>query len=982
MPRLASLSLAIWLSTWPSLAQTSILRGQVTDQSGALVPGANVKLTAPDGRVKTALADEKGVYTFTGLDTGTYAITGTAPDLATAQPVQISVGPGTRTLNIQLQVLSAAQHITVEENAGPSVSTDVSNNASATVLRGEDLQALSDDPDDLLADLQALAGPSAGPSGGSIFIDGFSGGELPPKESIREIRINSNPFSPEYDKLGYGRIEIFTKPGSDKYRGTVDYNYANDFWNSRNPFSALKPPLLLNEFEGNASGPINKRTSFTIDAQRNTVDNGSVINAVTLNPETLAIQPFFDIFKTPQRLTRASPRVDYQLNDTNTLTLRYTITRSDIDGLGIGSFDLTSRGYEYKYTNQTVQLTETAVLGSSINETRFQYFRSAQQRLAKNTDPELQVLGSFNDGGSQLGRSFDTQNYYELQNYTTIPRGAHVIKFGVRLRGQTDDNISPQNFNGTFTFSGGVAPVLTSANQPVLDSKGQPVLADISSIERYQRTLLLQKLGDSPAQIRALGGGASQFSIGAGIPALAVRQADVSVFAGDDWKVRPNVTISAGLRYETQTNIHDWRDFAPRIALAWAPGGARANSRPKTVIRAGFGTFYDRFALANILTAQRYNGIVQQQYVVTNPDFFPNIPPIDGLQSVTQTIQEISSSLRAPYILQSSVTVERQLPAHTTLAVTYTNSHAIHTLRSNDINAPLPGTYNPAVPESGIFPLGKPGPVFLMQSDGLYNQNQLIANVNARVNGGFSIFGFYVFNKAMSNTDGLGTFPANPYNFSGEYGPASTDVRHRVTAGGSINFRWNVRVSPFMTVQSGPPFDITTGSDIYGTTIFNARPGVATDPLKPGVVQTQYGLLDPNPTPDEKLVPRNFGRGPGLISVNLRLGKTFGFGGERGGSRASSGNDGRGGGGGPAVMASGRGLGAFIGPASTNHRYNVSISMSARNLLNHTNPGPIIGNITSPLFGRANQVAGNLNGEGFSELANNRRLEMQLRFTF
>lgn len=183
-----------------------------------------------------------------------------------------------------------------------------------------------------------------------------------------------------------------------------------------------------------------------------------------------------------------------------------------------------------------------------------------------------------------------------------------------------------------------------------------------------------------------------------------------------------------------------------------------------------------------------------------------------------------------------------------------------------------------------------------------------------------------------------------------------------------------------MTVQSGPPFDITTGSDFYGTTIFNARPGIATDALKPGVVQTQYGLLDPNPTPDEKLVPRNFGRGPGLISVNMRLGKTFGFGGERGGSRASSGNDGRGGG--PAVMASGRGLGAFIGPASTNQRYNLSISMSARNLLNHTNPGPIIGNVTSPLFGRANQVAGNLNGEGFSELANNRRLEMQLRFTF
>ena len=131
-----------------------------------------------------------------------------------------------------------------------------------------------------------------------------------------------------------------------------------------------------------------------------------------------------------------------------------------------------------------------------------------------------------------------------------------------------------------------------------------------------------------------------------------------------------------------------------------------------------------------------YNGVVQQQYVTTNPDFFANIPPLSalaGFQS-TQVIQEISSSLRAPYILQSAVTLERQLPANTTLAVTYTNSHGMHEFRSEDINAPLPGTYNPSVENSGVFPLGHPGPVDLMESSGIYNQNQLISNVNAKVN--------------------------------------------------------------------------------------------------------------------------------------------------------------------------------------------------------------------------------------------------------
>jgi len=975
------LALILALTLSPAVfAQTATLRGQIADDSGALVPGAKVTLTAPDGVVKVAFSDNNGSYQFAGLTTGDYQVTGSAPDLTLPQPVPVSLHPGVQTLNLQLKLVGTAEHVTVQENAGPAVSTDSSSNASAVVLRGDDLQALSDDPDDLAADLQALAGPAAGPSGGAMFVDGFSGGEIPPKESIREIRVNQNPFSPEYDKLGLGRIEIFTKPGADRYRGTIDYNFAKDFWNSRNPYSAVKAPLQLNELEGNAGGPLNKRSSFIVEWQRNAVNNGSIVNAITLDPHTLAPNPFFSTYTVPQRFTRLSPRVDYQLNDNNTLTLRYTFTHVDINGAGIGSFDLASRGYDYRFTNQTVQVTETAVHGSAINETRFQYFRSAQQRIAFQPAPEIAVLGSFNDGGSLQGHSYDTQNFFELQNYTTISKGAHVWKYGVRMRGQTDDNISPFSFNGKFTFGGGLAPVLDDNNQPVLDSHQQPVLANISSIERYRRTLLFQGLGFAPAQIRALGGGASQFSINAGLPELAVHQIDVGLFVGDDWRIRPNFTLSAGLRYETQTNIHDWRDFGPRIAIAWAPASG-PKARPKTVIRAGFGTFYDRFFLSNTLAAERYNGIVQQQFIVTNPDFFPNIPSLNGLQATPQAIQQVSSRLRAPYTMQSSVSVERQLPAHTTLALTYTNSRSVHVFLSEDINAPLPSTYVRGVSNSGIFPYGQPGPIFLMESSGIYKQNQMIANVNTRVNAGFSIFGFYVLNKSMSNTDGLGTFPANPYNFAGDYGPAFNDVRHRANIGGSINTRWNVRFSPFVVMQSGPPFDITAGNDLYGTTLFNGRPGFATDPNKPGVIQTPYGLLDPNPTPDEKLVPRNFGRGPGQISVNLRIAKLFGFGAERGAAKTAAPPTPVGGPANP-NLASGGGMGNLIRGPVTNHRYNLSIGMSARNLLNHTNPGPISGNITSPLFGRANQSAGGLNGEGFSENADNRRLEMQIRFTF
>jgi hypothetical protein len=934
----------------PLLAQTGSLRGKVTDESGAIVPAATVTLKGPGG-ARTAAADNTGAYSFSGLAAGNYTVQASAPGLA-QDPQRVAVRAGVHTFDLVLRVASMEQKVTVQENAGPMVSTDAANNASALVISGTDLDALSDDPDDLAADLQALAGPAAGPSGGSIFVDGFSGGELPPKQSIREIRINQNPFSPEYDKLGYGKIEIFTKPGTDKLHGQANWNFANDFWNSRNPYSPEKAPFLLNEFEGSAGGPLAKNASWTVDAQRNMVDNGSIYNAVTVNPQTLALTPLAGAFTTPGRFTRLTPRIDYQLNAKNTLMLRYGITHSDVRDNGIGGFNLVSTGYHSQFTNQLVQAADTMVLGSTVNETRFQYYRSATQSIANSADPA-------------------TQNSYELQNYTSMVRGTHSLRFGVRLRGQTDANTAPQNFNGTFTFAGGgLAPELDAANQPVVDAGGQPVLVPIDSIERYRRTLLFASLGDTPAEIRALGGGATQFSLNAGQANLSVSQFDAGVFAGDEWKARPNVTLSYGLRYEAQNNIHDRADWSPRLAVAWAPGGGK--QRAKTVVRAGFGIFYDRFGLSNILTAERFNGVVQQQYVITSPDFYPTVPAPSALGAFqsTQVIEKLSATLRAPYIMQSAVTLERQLPHNTTLAVTYTNSHGMHMLRSEDINAPLPG--------SGLYPQGRPGPVFLMESSGIYNQNQVIANLNAKLNAGLSLFGFYVFNRAMSNTDGINTFPANPYNFSGEYGPAATDVHHRVTAGGSINLRGNIRISPFAVAQTGAPFDITSGTDPYGTTLFNARPGFATDPSKPGLIQTSYGLLDPNPSPGERLLSRNYGRGPGQISVNLRIAKTIGFGAERGGSASS---------GGPApantvAAASGRGLGGLIGSPSTSHRFNLSIGLSIRNLLNHTNPGPIVGNITSPYFGFANQVAGGPNGEGFYENANNRRLESQIRLTF
>ena len=172
----------------------------------------------------------------------------------------------------------AQQQVQVTGNT-PGVSVDPDSNVSAVVLTGKDLDALSDDPDELSNELTALAGPAAGPSGGQIYIDGFTGGELPPKSAIRAIIINQNPFSAQYDTPGYGRVEILTKPGTDKLHGQLFLNSSASVFNTANPFALNQPPYHTLQYDGNVSGALGKRASFFFNFDRRNIQNNSIVNA-------------------------------------------------------------------------------------------------------------------------------------------------------------------------------------------------------------------------------------------------------------------------------------------------------------------------------------------------------------------------------------------------------------------------------------------------------------------------------------------------------------------------------------------------------------------------------------------------------------------------------------------------------------------------------------------------------------------------------
>ncbi|HEX7295788.1 MAG TPA: TonB-dependent receptor [Pyrinomonadaceae bacterium] len=1046
--KIVSLVVTVALAATVVMAQQNrgSLRGLVTDELGAAIVGATITLTDASGAQKKTTTSGEGVYTFTGLMPGKYVLQATAAGFANAPDREVDITTQRQTVDITLKI-TIEEKVTVDTDR--ELSTDTSANANQQVIKGSDLDALPDDPDELAAALQALAGPSAGPNGGQIFVDGFSGNSLPSKDSIREIRINQNPFSAENDQPS-GRIDILTRPGTDKLRGAAGFNFNDESFNSRNPFVTRSPkrtPFQFRQYNFNLSGPIvARKASFFFDFNRNETDDNELVRATVVDPN-LNIVDAGQTFLVPRRGTNLSGRFDYAINPKNTLVSRYNFNRSRTTNQGIGGFSLPERAYDNVSTFQGFQITETAVLNATtINETRFQFNHSVSESLGDNSFPVLNVSGAFISGSSGVGHLQNTRNNWELSNFTAVQHGTHAIKFGGRVRGVNIDDTNPNNFGGTWFFTGGFG---------------------LTSIQRYQLTLDLQKQGKTPEEIRALKGGASQFTISTGNPVAGVTQRDYGLFIQDDWRARPNLTLSAGLRYEYQTNAASKYNFAPRVALAWSPGAANSARPPKMVIRVGAGIFYNRFGEFNTLQANRLNGERVLSYAITEETGRINPPTIDqqnaptvaaaykilnsfdpdspasvaDVSPVQQTIWLIDPNLQIPTVYVLGTQVERQLPRNITMTVGFYNIKIQHVIRGRDINAPLPGSIIPVIRPGGIRPDPTRGEINQYEASGRYNQRQFFVGFNSRLSRTITLQGNYSYSRQENDTDGQGSggFPVNSYDLTGEYGRGGFDVRHRFSVFGSIIMPWRVSLNPFIIANTGPGFNITTGQDLNLDRQYNERPSFAgpnPNCQNEFIKCTKFGNFNIRPLPGETIIPRNYGQAPGSLSVNVRVSRTFQFGvinrtaaaptraaAPTSGPAASSstqtasalasgsgpsagggekrvvttgGAGGPAGPGGPTVAGAGGG-GAAVktaavgapppqgggGAARSEYRYSLNVSLSFQNVLNRVNLSTPVGNLSSPNFG---QSLGLNNFGGFggggSSGAGNRRIYAQVRLNF
>ena len=943
------------------------LRGNVVDPDGAEIPGATVTLTPPKGAAYLVQSAADGTYTLRGVPAGVYALTASMTGFASFVREGLRItGDGSQVILIKLQVQSQQTVVTVNTD-DIHVSVDQDANASASVLKGKDLDALSDDPDELQQELTALAGPAAGPNGGQIYIDGFTGGQLPPKSSIREIRINQNPFSAQYDRPGFGRVEVFTKPGTDKLHGSIQLNGLDRAFNTGSVFIApgtFQPDYHTVLVFGNVTGPINKNASYAIGGSYRNIQDNDVIDPPSIYSTSPASgivclpgqtgcaeydRQFNAVQLSPQTRFDIAPRLDLALGSKNTLTARFQYEHNNQQFQGIGGDNLYSSGFGTVGSEATIQISDTQIFSSKlINETRFEYQRPTSVITPLSTGPQIDVQGAFIFGGYGGQTSNDTQNHIEIQNYTSLALARHFLRFGGRLRSTGESNTTTANQNGTFTYS----------------SIGSYIANQASS---FQITQINQAT-------------------------VSVRTTDLGLYAEDDWKVKPNFTFSYGLRYETQNFIHDHHDFAPRVSGAYGLG-------KRTVIRAGAGFFYDRFTLGNQLLVARNNGVNQQQFTLSaQTNSLPatcNPATPAGCTGVTAALGRLTerviavnqpvnfTNLRAGYQIQENFGVDQQLFKGATISVNYQHIRGVHQYNSDVPNPTAVGTIaNPLYYE--------------FQSNGVFNQNQLITNVNYRGKYG-SLGSYYVLNYANSDTAGAGSFASIPNHLAADYGRASFDVRSRMFLFGSFPLPHLISVSPFLVAQSGVPYNILSGQDAFGDNTYNTRAVFAAanaTPVAGGVVKTIGGcgtFATPGTSGNLAPVPINYCTGPALFTLNLRVAKTFGFG-ERRAATAGQNGQGQGGPGGPpgggrgpggggaggAARGGGGGFGGGGGGSSSGRRYNLTIGAQAANLFNIADRNVPVGTLTSPDFGISNQLAGTL----YTTDSAVRRVNLQLSFSF
>ncbi|PYS10066.1 MAG: hypothetical protein DMG15_22010 [Acidobacteria bacterium] len=819
----------LWLYLLSQAQINLVISGIVQDQSGAAFLGAEVDLLQGGTELRTTTTDASGAFRFDRLQPGSYEVR-THKEGFKSDSTKVTVGtrsPGR--LRIVLSIETLNQQITVNENSA-AITTDPSENRDAAAL---DRQALDDLPifdQDVVATMSRFLDTGAlGTNGVTLIVNGIQMDSPISAAAIQTVTINQNPYSAEYNRPGRGRIEITTKPGSPEYHGTFNFLFRDARLNARDAFATVKPPEQRRSFEGSLLGPLGngKTTSFVFTGTRQEEDSQAIVFALGPRGSVHENVP------APQRNTDFSIEVNRQHSDKTTYSVRFHYRNLNIRNQGVGGVNLPEVGANFRDREDQLFYTQkTAFSTTVVNQFRLLVARQHTPTTSVTPGTKIIVLDAFMGGGAQ-GDRLQTENHLIFDDIVSWTHGKHTFKSGFNIpdlsRRGLDDNT---NSAGTFSFS--------SLDDYV---QGRPFA-------------FLRQRGDGRVIFwEKLFGG----------------------FFQDEYQLRRNLLLTTGLRFDWQNYIHDTNNFGPRVAFAYAPGGSR-----KTVIRGGAGIFYDRTGAVPIFDLLRFDGEHLQRFVITNPNY-PNVFANSAAESQPTSVVRLDPHVRMPYMFQNSVSIDQQLKPGATLSVGYFRTSGI-LFRSRDINAPLAPMY-----------LMRPDPSLAVlrqiESSGRQVIDSLEISFRGNATKNFTGIAQYTLGRALNDSSGIASFPADAYDLSGEWSRAEFDQRHRLNLLGTFKAGRLFVLGMALQAESGRPYSLTTGRDDNHDSLAIDRP--------PGV-------------------HRNGLEGPGLIGLDLRWSKDF-----------------------------------FLASSKKEKSPKITAGVDAFNVINHVNYSAYIGNQSSPFFGRA-----------------------------
>ena len=608
----------------------------------------------------------------------------------------------------------------------------------------------------MASQLEQMAGPGA-----VLRVNGFSGGRLPPKSQIAEIRFRFDPYSAENHEAGFPRVDIRTRPGNGNWRNNATATFRDESLNARNAFAGEKPPEQARRYQYSMDGPIKKgKTSFSFNIGG--LDQFETETIRAANPDGTT---FDGVVSQPTDRVNFNARVEHAINKNQMLRVEYSRNNNDQGQLGVGGFDLYERAYdrlvrgnEVRDLDQRSRVPQDAQRGPPRGRLERDGLDLAQRR------PDHQRQGSVHDAAARRSPAAGSRRPSSSPTTSTSPSAR------------------------------------STRSAPACSSKA----ARTAATRRGTSTAPTRSPRTTPTWPEQ----ALQFSQRIGDPLVEYRSFQFGAYLQDDFRVRKSLLVSYGLRYEAQTHLNDNLNLSPRVSFAWTPFKSGS-----TTLRGGFGVFNNWYEDSLYEQALRLDGEHQRDLIVRNPTY----PAIDlsGAAQLAPSVTRVAADVVMPQITRASFGVEHAFASWAQFRSNYFIQRTDDEFRAVNLNAPV----------NGVRPFPALGLITYVDAIGEAKSQGIDLSMNLnyapkRIFGAVN----YRLAKAMNDGDGATSLPMTGSDLDAEWGPARNDVRHRIFGFVSTPLKFGLRTNLNMRYESGTPYNVTTGFDDNGDDVSNDRP--------------------------------------------------------------------------------------------------------------------------------------------------------------